>query len=353
MTSDLPDRFGPMTVKELRQGLRRGSFIYPFLGIQALAVLAIVAEFQMGHVTKFNEHAGMLNVVLLVTSGPFWIVVSAVCCLIMPMGGLVLMGQELEEGNHELLLLTKLDRWKVVRGKFLTLWGVCALTFLSLLPYVVVRYLVGGVEWLREIACSMSVLGLSAMVVAGAIGASSFHHLGGRIAVFALFLGSMVLACTPPLMASAMVPGGFPVFYHLNALAATACYTLIGLAVARSRLRLVVHAYEVKPSWLLVGMLVFTPFVIWMSTVMTAGYGGFVGLVGMGLVAMYADVTPRAPKWIKPPPPNVPGVGAGEAGGVGEADGAGAAAAGEAASEAARASEAAVGVAQSAEVPEL
>jgi len=319
MASDLPDRFGPMTVKELRQGLRRGSFVYPFLGIQVLAVLAIVAEFQMGHVTKFNEHPGMLNVVLLVTSGPFWIVVSVVCCLIMPMGGLVLMGQELEEGNHELLLLTKLDRWKVTRGKFLTLWGVCALTFVSLLPYVVVRYLVGGVEWLREIGCSLSVLGLSSMVAAGAIGASAFRHLGGRIAVFALFVGSMVLACIPPLMASAMVPGGFPVFYHLNAVAATACYTVIGLSLARSRLRLVVHSYEVKPSWLLVGMLVFTPFVIWMSTLMTAGYGGFVGLIGMALVARYADVTPKAPKWMKAPPPNVPGGGAGQVPGGGVA----------------------------------
>lgn len=308
---DLPDRFGPMTVKELRQGLRRGSFVYPFLAIQALAVFAITAEFRMGDVAPFNEHPGMLNVVLLVASGPFWMVVTVVCCLIMPMGGLVLMGQELEEGNHELLLLTKLDRWKVVRGKFLTLWGVCALTFVSLLPYVVVRYLVGGVEWAREIACSLTVLGLSAMVAAGAIGASAFAHLGGRIAVFALFLGSMIAACTPPLVASALRSGGFPVFYHLNAVSATACYVLIGLALGRSRLRLVVHAYEVRPSWLLVGLLVFTPFVIGMSTAMTAGYGGFVGLAGMALVALYADVTPRAPKWLKPPAPDLPGGGGG------------------------------------------
>jgi hypothetical protein len=307
-SGDLPDGFGPMTVKELRQGLRRGSFVYPFLGIHVLALLAVIAEFQMGDVTKFDEHPGMLNLVMLVNSGPFWIVVAAVCCLVMPMGGLVLMGQELEEGNHELLLLTKLDRWKVMRGKFLTLWGLCALTFISLLPYVVVRSgLVGGVEWGPELACSLSILGLSAMVTSGAIGASSFRNLGGRVGVFALFLGSMVAAATPPLVASALVPGGFPVFYHLNALAATVCYVFMGLGLGRSRLRLVVHAYEVKPSWLMVGLLVFTPFVIGMSTAMTAGYGGFVGLAGMALVAVYADVTPKAPKWMKPPAPNMPG----------------------------------------------
>lgn len=306
LTNDLPDRFGPMTVKELRQGLRRGSFIYPFLAIQALAVMAMAAEFQMGDIAGFSECPGMLNVLLLVTAGPFWLIVSIICCVVMPLGGLVLMGQELEEGNHELLLLTKLDRWRVVRGKFLTLWGVCALTFISLFPYVVVRYLVGGVEWINEGACSLTVLGLSAMVSAGAIGASSFPHLGGRLAVLALFLLSMIAGCAVPVAFSAVVPLGFPIVYHVNAVAATLCYTVIGLALARSRLRLVIHAYEVKPSWLIVGLLVFAPFVIGMSTAVTVGYGGFVGLIGMGLVALYADVTPKAPKWIKPPAPNIP-----------------------------------------------
>jgi len=306
ITSDLPDRFGPMTVKELRQGLRRGSFVVPFLAIQLLAVLAMTAEFQAGDLGSFTDHPGMLNVLLLVESGPFWIVVASMCAVVMPLGGMVLMGQELEEGNHELLLLTKLSRWKVVRGKFLTLWGLSALTFVSLLPYVVVRYLVGGIEPLTELACSASVIALGGMVSAGAIGASSFRTLVGRVAALALFLGSMVLACTPPLISSALMKIGFPVFYHLNALAAFGCYTMLGLTLARSRLRLVVHAYEVKPSWMVIGLLVFTPPVVWMATAMTAGYGGFVGLVGMGLVAYHADVSPKAPKSLPAPAPNVP-----------------------------------------------
>jgi len=99
ITSDLPDRFGPMTVKELRQGMRRGSFVVPFLAIQLLAVLAMTAEFQAGDLGSFIEHPGVLNVVLLASSGPFWIVVSAMCAVVMPLGGMVLMGQELEEGD--------------------------------------------------------------------------------------------------------------------------------------------------------------------------------------------------------------------------------------------------------------
>ena len=44
-----------MTVKELRQGLRRGMFIYPFIGIHLLAVVAMAVEFKMQEVEKFTE----------------------------------------------------------------------------------------------------------------------------------------------------------------------------------------------------------------------------------------------------------------------------------------------------------
>jgi len=305
---DLPERFGPMTVKELRQNLRRGSFVYPFLGIQFLAVIAMAAEFQMGDISEYTEYVGMMNLALLGTSGLFWMVVTAICLLIMPLGGLILMGQELEEGNHELLLLTHLDRWKVVLGKFFTLWGLCSLTFISLLPYVVVRYLLGSIEWWREASCSLSILGGSAILCAGAIGASSFKGLGARIGIMLLFICSFVAACSVPLAAAAAQEKGCGVWYHLSAIGSIFCYTLLGLSLARSRLRLVVHAYEVKPSWMIVGMLVFTPFVVWMTTAFTVGYAGSVGLIGMAFVAIYADVTPKAPKWMAAPAPNVPKV---------------------------------------------
>jgi hypothetical protein len=62
----------------------------------------------------------------------------------------------------------------------------------------------------------------------------------------------------------------------------------------------------VKPSFMVIGLLVFAPFVIGMATAMTGGYAGFVGLIGMALVGIYADATPKAPAWVKPPSPNVP-----------------------------------------------
>jgi ABC-type transport system involved in multi-copper enzyme maturation permease subunit len=291
---DLPERFGPMTVKELRQNLRRGSFVYPFLGIHLLAVIAVAAEFGIERLSGNVEYVGMLNLALLTHSGPFWIVASIICLLVMPFSGLILMGQELEEGNHELLLLTELNRWKVVLGKFYTVWGLAALTFISLMPYVVVRYLLGSIEWWQEACCCLTILGGSSVIAAGSIGASSFRGMGARIGIIALFLLSFAGACCVPLIASASQTKGCGVWYHLNALASVICYTALGLSLARSRLRLVVHAYEVKPSWMIVGLLIFTPFVVWMTTAFTGGYAGFVGLIGMALVAVYADVTPKA-----------------------------------------------------------
>ncbi|MDB6077040.1 MAG: hypothetical protein JWO82_787 [Akkermansiaceae bacterium] len=303
---DLPDRMGAMLVKELRQNMRRASFVTPFLLVQLLAIAAMLVEFSGGDHRESLKFVGMLNLQLMAASGPFWACVALICIVIMPLGGLILMGQELEEGNHELLLLTKLSRWKVVRGKFFTLWGLCVLTFISLLPYVIVRYLVGSIEFIREIGCSLTVIGMSGIVCAGTIGASSFRGLGARLAVMVLFVASAAGSCVLPLYAVAQRTDTCGVLYYINAISCVICYCLLGLCMARSRLRLVVHAYEVKPSSMVVGLLIFTPFVTAMTTAMTLGYMGGAGLIGMALVAIYADVTPKAPAWVKPPAPNVP-----------------------------------------------
>ena len=304
--NDLPEGFDPMTAKELRQSLRRGSFVYPFLGIQFLAVCAMVAEFQTGYASESSDYTGMLNPWLLWSSGPFWMLVSAICLFILPLSGVILMGQELEEGNHELLILTKLDRWKIVLGKFITLWGLSALTFVSLLPYVVVRYMIGGIEWWHEAACAATILGGSAMISAGAIGASAFRGAGVRAAVLLLFLASMIAGSAAPLFFAGLYAKGCGWHYHLTAVAAVICYSAMGLALARSRLRLALMAYEVKPSGMVLGLLVFSPFVIGMVTAVTLGWGGWIGLLGMAFVSIRMDVTPRAPKWLPPPLPNVP-----------------------------------------------
>ena len=84
------------------------------------------------------------------------------------------------------------------------------------------------------------------------------------------------------------------------------CYIILGLALARSRIRLVVHHYEVKPSWMIFGTLLLTPVVVLMATPMTVGWAGGLALIGMGLVGFFADRSPKAPKWVEAPMASIP-----------------------------------------------
>ena len=283
---DIPEWLDPMTAKELRQSLRRGSFVYPFLAIQVLAVATTMLGFQGN-------------------TAAFWWVAAGICLVLMPMAGLSLMGQELEERNHELLLLTHLDRWRVVRGKFISLWGLCVLTFISLLPYAVVRYLVGGVEWKQEAALAAIVMGGSAIMSAGAIGASAFRRTAAKLGVMVLFLGATAVGFGIPLAVSAGVNGsGW--FFCFTALCGIVCYSVMGLSLARSKLRLSFLDYEANPTRLILALLVFSPFVTGIITAASAGYGGWFGLLGIALGAAKIDATPKSPRWIPPPPPNMP-----------------------------------------------
>lgn len=295
-----------MTAKELRQQLRRGSFVYPFLAIQLLAVLATTAEFYGVGVQRFDHGVGLLNPVLLISSGPFWAVVSVICVLVIPLGGLLLMGQELDEGNHELLMLTKLNRWKIVLGKFWTLWGLSALTFVSLMPFVVVRYLIGGVEWWYELACAGTVLGISAMFCAATIAASGYRGLAHRILVLAAFLFSMLISGAIVLLSSGMATGSCGWIYHLNAIAMVVSYPVCALALARARLRLVVLAYEGNPSAAILAQTICLPAIAGFLCAISVGYAGGLGVLIMAWVATRLDLTPSIPKWMVKRPPDLP-----------------------------------------------
>ena len=174
------------------------------------------------------------------------------------------------------------------------------------MPYAIVRYFIGGIDVGRNINLALTVILGSGILAAGAIGASSFRGMIARIAVLGLFLGSLAFSLLASVGSAAGVTDKAGVFFHLNAYGVFFCYTVIGLAMARSRIRLVVHHYEVKPSWMIIGLLFFTPFVVGMSAAVTVGHAGFVGAVAMGFVAWYADVTPKAPAWVEVPPPNIP-----------------------------------------------
>jgi len=287
----------PMVLKELRQGLRRGSFLIPFMLIHLLAIASLYVEFFSTIELGYNQYTGVMQMGLFFEFTPFWWVAGAVCIVLMPLGGLVLMGEEMDEGNYELLQMTELSRWQVVMGKLLAIWSITLLTFSSLLPYLIVRYFVGGMDVWRNIVLIFTVVLASAMVGAGAIGASAFKNPFARVAVFLLFVVSMVASGLSVLMTSALQAGSCGFFYHINVLAFTICYVVLGLVIARSRIRLVVHQYEMQPTLMILVLLVAGPMLVGMSTLISVGWLGFAGCLALAYIARYADVSPKAPEW--------------------------------------------------------
>jgi hypothetical protein len=73
------------------------------------------------------------------------------------------------------------------------------------------------------------------------------------------------------------------------------CYSVLGLSLGRSRLRLAVRAYEVKPSVMVISLLVFAPFVIGFTTAVSNGYGGWIGLGLVTITTIRLDRSSEVP----------------------------------------------------------
>ncbi|MEM7386278.1 MAG: hypothetical protein AAF514_15150, partial [Verrucomicrobiota bacterium] len=120
---DFPEFLDPMTIKELRQGLRARLFVVPFVAVHLVVLVALIFEYLIATesvrtgtaVTSFDDF---------VQYGLFWTVVGLVLLVVTPLGGIASVRQELDGRNQELLLLTRLTRWKLVLGKWMVLNGI-------------------------------------------------------------------------------------------------------------------------------------------------------------------------------------------------------------------------------------
>ncbi len=286
--SDLPERLPPMLVKELRQGLRRGVFLVPFIGIHVLAVAAMYQEFLTKETLGYERYTGVMQLLLFFDKTPFWWVVGGICVVAMPLGALGLMQSEIEEGNYELLQVAGLSRWQVVLGKFFSIWSICMLTFSSLLPYMVLRYFVGGIDVWRNVAMSLTVVCMSALVSAFALASSAYETIVKRGVVLLLLFVSAIVSWGIMLI-SADTLNGCGLFYHFNMLLFVCYYVYLSLMMARSRIRLTHKGFEVRPSRMLILLLIFTPIVAGIAAFVTLGRLPGLGLLVMGYCVFNTD----------------------------------------------------------------
>ena len=193
--NDFADWLSPIIVKELRQGMRARAFIGIFLAIQFFMIFVVLIS--------LTNDSGSREAV----TGLFWTVVGAAILFAMPLRGLATLIGEIKGNTLELMLLTRLSAWRVTAGKWLALMLQTLLLFCAVLPYVVLRYFLGGVNLIEDLTSLGWMLAGSALLTALAVGLSPFTQ--STVVRIGLGFGMLLsLTVIPEMFLGARMGGG-------------------------------------------------------------------------------------------------------------------------------------------------
>lgn len=172
----LADRLSPILVKELRQGIRSQLFTGAFLLIQGLLFL-FGLFFVSTPALRAEPTAGALF---------FWAMLVLPLVVLVPGTASQSIEKEISGKTLELLLLTKLSSYRIVLGKWASVIVQTTLILVSAIPYIMLRYFLGGIDVWTELAAIGSLLAASALLAGIAIGFWSLQV--SRLAKFGVVL---------------------------------------------------------------------------------------------------------------------------------------------------------------------
>lgn len=138
LLTDFPDALSPMVVKELRQGMRTRLFAGVMLVLHALMLVITLISGAAEDARDVDGLRTSLTVLVL--------------CMIFPLRGFSALAGEIQKNTMDMLVLTRLSAWRIVFGKWASLAAQSTLVAVSLLPYVVARYLYGAQDLLADVA---------------------------------------------------------------------------------------------------------------------------------------------------------------------------------------------------------
>lgn len=290
----LPDKLGPVFAKELRQGLRAQRFVTPFVAIQIFAIVAVGTDLGLTSATGSTSSASLFGNLIV------WVVILGVG-VVMPLTNIAALRSELSDGrNVELLLMSNLNRWQIVRGKWLVGFSLSFLMLISLIPYLLTRYFGSGVELTQTLTLVINIILVNAAVTGIAIGASGFGNLLGRFLLLIIgvlsALGTYMGTCWRfiEMMGDqtgfdALLPA---IFVVLSSALVSALYVVYGLQLGRARLRLFENPLDPPASGLIIALIIFTPIVVGVATGVTIGYGAWVAVGGLLALSLLIDRGP-------------------------------------------------------------
>ena len=276
-TKDFSDRFSPIFVRDLRRGLRSDFFVWTFVITHAVALIASLAEWS---ITQFLGTTGMGSALSFLFLGTIWFVFT----LILPLSMFNALTPEVgNTRNIELLLTSNLKRWQIVRGKLYVELALSSLLLFSLLPYVLIRYFLGGVELYATLGIIVGVLVGNAVYSAIVIGASGFQSTAGRVfLIIALGVVSMMLFSSVSLAGvTGMTASG--IFLFFTSVLTIAIIIVFSLQIGRARLKVAENPID-PPSSALVFIVIFLlPMVNGIVAVTTGPIGSAI-LLGLVLI---------------------------------------------------------------------
>lgn len=154
MLRDFSDRFSPIVVKELRQGLRTRFFTSALILFHTLIILLLIT-------VTFGAPVEAVNSI-------FWGIAGFMLLVVMPLRGFAALHAEATDGTLDMLTLTSIASFRILYGKWVALYSQALLVAGSILPYMVARYFFGGVEILREVV-ALVVLSLGSGIITAAL----------------------------------------------------------------------------------------------------------------------------------------------------------------------------------------
>jgi hypothetical protein len=161
--ADFHDRMPPMLVKELRQGMRAKAFLGVFLTLQAFLGLVML----MGISTGGSSNAGEV-----ISKIIFFFFTTAVLC-IQPLRAINSLHGEIKSGAIDLMVLTRLSARRIALGKWAAIMAQSLLIFVSIVPYLILRYFFGGMDLFAELLTMVTILIASGCMTAINVGVSA------------------------------------------------------------------------------------------------------------------------------------------------------------------------------------
>ena len=175
----LADLFGPLVVKEVRQGLR-GRVFAIFFGV-LLAACFFVALFAWGQATPTGSGRYGRDTLALLLGAQ-----GVVCFFIIPFTAFRSMAKELEDETWVLLTLTGLGSRSITRGKWVSAMSQAGLYASACAPFVLFSYFLNGVDIQQLVVALVLTAGWSALLsaVAVAIAAHAHSRLARTVSLF-------------------------------------------------------------------------------------------------------------------------------------------------------------------------